>query len=183
LKKNDLFVELEGLLIGSEPMRFGVADVAATNLKQPELARESERLLARLFNDASAEVRKEAATCFFDLSSEVLDQHKGLAQAFIASPAFTADHNRLIEALAELIAPLPDYTLAAIDRFMTIAGVEASSVAHAVALDARNISKLVFRLYDQTASDEVRKHCLDIIDRMEERRFYGVESELKALDA
>ena len=67
---------------------LGVAQVASGNIAVPECRAWSEAKLIALFNDADADVRSEAASCFRHLPDETLDTCDDLIAAYCNSRAF-----------------------------------------------------------------------------------------------
>ncbi len=60
---------------------------------------------------------------------------------------------------------------------------EARDISKGAAGISMHISKIVIRLYAHSEDDEdVRKRCLDAIDRMEKARFFGLSDELEKLE-
>lgn len=180
---SDSTAELDQLMTGGEAARLGVADVASANLKDADVGGICADLLRTLFFDSSDKVRGEASTCFWKADSDLLVRSQDLIAVFIESPAFGLNRNPLLDALEESHAPMPEITIRSLERFMASATAETGHVANASAIDAGHVAKLVFRLYEQSTSQDTCKRCLDMIDRMEELRFYGIESELKLVDA
>lgn len=175
--------DFDQLMAGSEAARLGVADVASANLKDADVGGICADLLRSLFFDASDKVRGEATTCFWKADTDLLVRSQELIAVFIESPAFGLNRNPLLDALEESHAPMPEITIRALERFMANATAETGHVANASAIDAGHAAKLTFRLYEQSTSQDTRKRCLDMIDRMEELRFYGIESELRLVDS
>ena len=155
---------------GKEAHRRGAATVYSANIKISAHRSASEEMLARLFSDPDAEVRREAARCFYDFQGRELQDCQNLARGFICSPSFESRHNPLIDALEKTTADIPDIVLMACARVFDLAGEDTSDIITATA------AKLIVRVYSRTADPSLRSRCLDIIDRMTLLRAYGLDT-------
>jgi len=161
-------------LSGSDAQRLGAAEVFAWNLREASLHLFCEKSLVKLFDDRDKEVRSETAACFHRFQKEELGQYTSLVKAFVRSRAFTGHQGVLIHALETTTAKLPDITCLVCERFLDAVGSEAADIRMASAGDAHTISKLIIRLYSQTADNGIRTRCLDLIDRMALVTAYGL---------
>ncbi|MCY4057196.1 MAG: hypothetical protein OXG44_04265, partial [Gammaproteobacteria bacterium] len=120
-----------------------------------------EAMLVRLFADADAEVRRQAALCFGSLPDEILEDYGNLIAAFCDSPAFE-EAAWLLHALERSRERLPGTTCVVCEKYLGRM-VDADSRTGRFA-DAHTVVKLVFRTYQQHQKDEWTKPSLDLID-------------------
>jgi hypothetical protein len=111
-----------------------------------------------------------------------LNDYADLIRMYIESPAFPSEHDDLLWQLDKTTWQLPDITIRLTERFIAEFGAAAGDISTAAFADAPTVSKLVIRLYTQSSDDDVKRHCLDLIDDMERLGFYGVDSQLAELD-
>ncbi len=74
-------------MAGGRGHRLGVARVAAANCAVPSYRVWCGKVLAKLFDDDAAEVRREAASCFRHLADDALDASAELIESFCRSRA------------------------------------------------------------------------------------------------
>ena len=148
-------------LRGDARGRRGVAQVASANVAKPQLRNWCEARLVALFDDADAEVRREAAWCFRHLPDETQDTYGDLIAAFCDSRAFEDSALALMRALEHSRGRLPGTMCAVCEKFCErlVGDSRAVGTEHMVA-------KLVFRTYQQHQHDEWTARTLDLIDRL-----------------
>ena len=148
-------------LHGNAHGRRGVAQAASANVANPEFRSWCEARLVALFDDADAEVRREAASCFRHLPDEFLGKYGDLIAAFCDSRAFEDSSFALMRALEHSRGRLPGTTCAVCEKFCErMAGdSRAGRMEHMV-------PKLVFRTYQQHQHDEWTSRALGLIDRL-----------------
>ena len=149
-------------LRGDARCRLGVAGVASANIGDPECRVQCEAMLVRLFADADAEVRRQAALCFSSLPDEVLDTCGNLIAAFCDSPAFEEAAFWLLHALERSRERLPGTTCVVCKKYLGRLADTDSRTGHLA--DAHTIVKLIFRTYQQHQNDEWTAPALDLID-------------------
>jgi hypothetical protein len=156
-------------LAGDVQQRLGVADVVAANIKNSGCRPFCVEALKSLFNDQNEDVRRSAARCFDHLRDADLGEFEELIELLAASPAFGTTPDNAIWALEETTAQIPDIMCEVCERFLAHFGNAAADLRQRAALNAQQISKLVFHVYGQSDNDAgLRKRCLDVIDRMVE---------------
>ncbi|MBD2014993.1 ATP-binding protein [Microcoleus sp. FACHB-53] len=166
-------------LSGTEAHRIAAAEIFVANLRNAHLREFCENILIQLFNDLSEEVRSQAARCFLHFEGEELTNYISLVEAFVDSPAFTANHYNLIRALEETTAKLPDEaTYRVCDRFLDGIESDAPNTRNRSFIDANQISQLLLRLYTQTKNQALQSSCLDLVDRMAQMEVYGLDQAL-----
>ena len=160
---------------GSKPQRLGAAEVYAANLRLSAHRSVSEQMLVRLFSDCEAEVRQEAARCFYGFEGRELREHENLIEEYIQSPAFESEYNPLFDALEKTTASMPNVVLMACERVFELAADKTGDISTAVAATSSTIAKLIVRVYSRTTDSSLRSRCLDIIDKMSLFRAHGLE--------
>ena len=157
---------VEEALHGSARHRLGVAQVASVNIAIPECRRWSEEMLAELFDDDDADVRGKAASCFRQLTDEVLDTYGDLIAAFCDSKAYQEDSFPVLHTLEQSLGRLPGTTCLVCEKFLDRFADEARDIRTHRAGDAFTLAKLVFRTYQQHQNDEWTSRLLNLIDRL-----------------
>ena len=148
-------------LRGDAHGRRGVAEVASANVGDLEFRNWCEPRLAALFDDADADVRREAASCFTHLADETLDHYSDLIETFCNSRAFEDSNCALMNALEHSRKRLPGMTCAVCDKFCErLAGDNYAGRTEDL------VAKLVFRTYQQHQHDEWTARALDLVDRL-----------------
>ncbi|MCH7727078.1 MAG: hypothetical protein IH991_11425 [Planctomycetes bacterium] len=174
--------DAEQVMKGSIPMRKAAAEIYSANFKEQSLSSQCAEQLRQLFVDVDAGVRDECEICFADVAGELLVTHKQLVSDFIESPAYPKGSYHLLRSLNESVDELPDVICRAAERFINEAGTDGADISTSASLGANTLSTLVVRLYGQTTDEEVKSHCLDLIDRMEAMAYVGIDRELRAID-
>ena len=163
---------------GSAAHRLGVCEVAAANVADSECGAWCERTLSELFDDADANVRKEAATCFRHVENGPLEEYADLVQAFCSSRAYRDDPFWLLDVLETVRGRLPGVTVMACERFFDrFDGLEQGRIR-----GLRTIVKLIFRTYQQYEHESWGQRSLDLIDRLCLEGIYEVGKELDHFD-
>ena len=153
-------------LNGRARQRLGVAKVSAANIAVPEYRTRCEAMLVKLFNDDDAEVRREAASCFRNFPSDALETYGELIAAFCDSRAYEEDSFSILHTLEKSLGRLPGMTCLVCEKFLDRFGDEASDIQTGRSGDARTVTKLIFRTYQQHQDDEWTSPSLGLIDRL-----------------
>ena len=161
---------------GTKSLRLGAADVYSSNIKMSAHRSVCEEILAKLFSDSEAEVRRAASRCFYEFEGRELQDYQGLAKAFIHSEAFNLEHDPLFDALEKTTANLPDVVLMACERILEVAGQDTGDIRTAVAGTSSSMAKLIVRVYGRTTDPSLKSRCLDIIDKMSLFGSYGLDA-------
>jgi hypothetical protein len=159
----------EGALTGSASCRLGAAKVASNNLTHPDCREWCEAALQRLFNDADAKVRQEAAHCFWHFWQQPelsLAGFDSLIRAFLKSNAFADDPTFILHTLEDARRRVPETVLDVCERFVAQCAEKAKDIRTSLAADEHMVSKLAFRAYAQLEAQPLQKRALDLIDRM-----------------
>ena len=151
---------------GGPHHRLGVAQVASANIADPACRVWSEATLAILFNDDDAEVRREAASCFQKTKDEGLESYGDLIELFCSSNAFQDHPFWILDALEESLHWLPTMTCMVCESFLDRFSEEATNSGTSRFGGSDTVSKLVFRMYQQSQSGEWASRSLDLIDRL-----------------
>lgn len=168
----------ERCLSGTETQREGAAEVYSVNLKTARYRFVCEDALAQLFADESEKVRSEASKCFYRFDDAQLGQYENLTEVFIQSDAFASEHGRLIHALEQTTAELPEVPILTCERFLDIVGGDAADIRASAARHADDVVQILVRAYNQSRSTEMQARCLNLFDRMAKLGIYGVSRTL-----
>lgn len=169
----------EKCLSGTEAQREGAAEVYSVNLQTARYRSVCEDALAKLFNDESEKVRSAASKCFFRLGEDQLGQYVYVIDAFARSDAFVAEHGRLIHALEQTTAELPQESILACERFLNVVGGDVANIQTSAARYADDVVQILVRAYNQSRNPEMQAQCLNLFDRMTE---LGIHRVSRALD-
>lgn len=172
----------ERCLTGSETHRLAAAEIFVANLRLARYRESCEKRLIRLFNDPDEKVRDEAAKCFFKFDGDELGDYTDLIQAFVDSPAFTANCHDLIYALEKTTAKLSDVTCLVCEKFVDSLGSATADIRTSSAADADIISELLIRVYSQSKEQSLQSRCLDVVDRMAQLGTYGLDKALQQFE-
>ena len=153
-------------LCSGEPLRLGVAKVAADNVNVRGCRDWCEAKLAVLFDDDNAAVRRKAALCVQQLRGEPIEEYENLVDAFTASAAFGDDSSSMLGVLKDSRQRLPGMVCVVCERFLDRFAVEARDMASSRSGDVYTLASLVFRTYQQHQADPWGSRALDLIDRL-----------------
>ena len=145
-------------LRGSSHQRFGLARVASANIANPACRAWCVGLLPTLFNDDDGSVRRQAASCFFELKGAALEAYEDLILAFSESLAFREHAYFLLRAVDESLERLPGLTCDVCAKLASWPEKELRG------LESRALVRLIFRVYQQHQDDEWTSKALDLID-------------------
>jgi len=151
---------------GSVAQRRGIAEVAAANIAREECRAWCEDHLTAFFNDPDPEVRKEAASCFRQLSDEPLESYEPLILAFVDSVSYRDDSMSILHLLENSLQRLPGITCVVCEKFLDRFSDEARDLRTSRMSDARTVTQLIFRTYQQHQDDEWTERALNLIDRL-----------------
>ena len=163
---------------GSKFLRLGAAEVYSANIKLSSYRSDCEVALGTLFFDPDPDVRRAASQCLDEFEGTDLGDYQNLIHSYIHSPAFVPQYSPLIRALDKTTANIPEITLAACERYIDLAGEDAGNITTAAAIHAQDVSTLIVRVYRQVTDPHLRSRCLDIIDKMELFRTYGLNQSM-----
>lgn len=153
------------------PARKGAAAVLAQNVADTAEA------LPALFDDQDEQVRRAAARSLRHIAELAPDAADRLIRAFTHSAAFDEHFDDLVDALEMLGTRLPASALEVCERAVDRSGGELADIRTARSAVGLDLIAVVLRLYRQGRPD-VRRRCLDIIDRLTELGVYGVSDAL-----
>jgi hypothetical protein len=173
---------VEKALDGDAPMRKGVAQVAAFNVRHPEIGPACLPWLRRLFHDDDPDVRNAASDWTRELGPRDLQKLAQLARDFISSPAYADDEGGMLRALDESTVPIADLAIEAVRMFLEHKGMDVGNFQRRAALDARVASKLAVRAYTSATNPEMREDALDLIDRLLAARVSEMAELVQAFD-
>jgi hypothetical protein len=153
-------------LEGSEDLRAGVAEVCAATVTGANYRKLCVETLTRLFDDSSDRVQNLAAGCFRYIKGTEVSELEVLANSFVTSAAFVRAYSEVLRTLDETGVLLPETTYKVCARFIEFVGDESANRQSLASFHASVVSRLVVRVYGQTQDSELRRKCLDLIDRM-----------------
>lgn len=165
-------------LSGTEAQRTAAAEIFVANLRKAHVSSFCSDALVQLFNDPDEKVRSQAAKCFFGFEGEQLGEYISLIEAFVQSPAFTADYEDLIHALEMTTARLPGVTYLVCERFLEDFSSDEAEVRNRRGARADVVSQLLVRVYSQSKDQTLQSRCLDLIDRMTQVAVYELAQAL-----
>ncbi|MFI1002477.1 hypothetical protein ACIP10_26705 [Streptomyces galbus] len=171
---------IQGSLTSDLPRTTGDLNVTARRGAAAELAANISHYphLLPLFDDADADVRKNASLAIrevFDLFPVQADE---LIRAFLDSDAFPDHLEHLVFALHEHTGTLPGLAVDACERIVQHAGRDLGDIRTHRAADGHYLISVVLRLYRQSPQSQ-RIRCLDIIDRLAQVGAYSLNSALE----
>ena len=175
-------------LCGSVPQRKGGARGAAYSLRHRGLATKSADLLRVLMNDASQEVRREAASAFWREDVFEVGEAPSLCRDFALSRAFDENADHFLRGLNEHVGPLAHYAdalWAACGRFCGPRAQDTRDVSKRAWHEAGELARLLLRLYQQAedARDyDMQARCLDAFDEMLRSGVGGLRGLLDDID-
>lgn len=167
---------------GNSENRLGAAEVYSANVRTLRFKEFCEKRLTKMFYDTSAEVREKAASCFGKFENNQLGDFIALVESFVDSPAFSDGHEFLIRALEATTAKLPDIVCVIAERFIEAVGQESGDLRTRLPFEAEKIGQLLLRAYSQAIEPNLKRNCLNAIDRMLEVGAYGVDKALTTFD-
>ena len=175
--------DAEAIRSGNETMRRVAVETYAHNIEHKIVGDQCAELLRKFFEDESDEVCKRVANVFFKMSGERLLELESFVEEYIDSKCFGFEPDRLLWSLEGSLVKLPRIVCKAAERVLQVVSErESSDIAYAGASSAYKISKLVVRQYEQTTDQDIKRQCLDLIDRMEKVGYLGMGDELNKLD-
>lgn len=164
---------------GSDLLRKTAVSVYAHNIGDKEVGNKCAEYLEAFFDDDSEEVRKQLSDTFFKIEDERLLELESFIGCFIESKSFETGADRLLRALEESRLQLPITICRSAERVLDFAD-KANRSEHYSAM--RHVATLVVRQYEQTEDQDIKKLCLDLIDRMEQIGHDGMAGELGKLE-
>jgi hypothetical protein len=163
---------------GNPSQRLGVARVAAHNIAIAQCRAWCETHLLALFSDGDTAVRHEAASCFRQLEGEPLEKYESLITAFCDSEAYKQDSFSILHAMENSVRRLPGMTCIVCEKFLARFSDEAKDIRTGRAGDVFNVTKLIFRTYQQHQHDDWATRCLNLVDWMCLEGIHEVKREL-----
>lgn len=171
---------IHGSLTPDLPGTAGGLNVTARRGAAAELAANISHYphLIPLFDDADADVRKNASQAMRQVFDLFPAQAEELINAFLESKAFPDHLEHLVFALHEHTGPLPALAVDACERIVQHAGRDLADIRTHRAADGHYLISVVLRLYRQSPQS-LRIRCLDIIDRLAQVGAYSLTAALE----
>ncbi|MFC6155654.1 hypothetical protein [Kribbella jiaozuonensis] len=135
-----------------------------------ELVPEHLDLLRILLDDSVSRVRSAAGAAASSLAKADSAAAEDLLAAISNSAAFADCFGNVLHALAERSLLLPASTLQACEYAAKAIATRSAGAARV----GYDLSRLIFRLYQQTDDPDSRRRCLDVIDQLAQNGTYGL---------
>lgn len=165
--------EFKDCIVGSVPLRKGVAKIAATFINEEKYASKCRELLVDFFDDCDEDVRNETSRMFGDKFFE-FPENLTVAKLYINSKAFIDNSFilHLLEKHKESLVPYHDIILKFCQTISTTLLEEARDVQTRMGYVINAISPLLLRLYEQAqeSKPDIAYRCLDAWDLLFEER-------------
>ena len=133
--------------------------------------------LRELFADPDPGVRAAAATALRALPDLAPEDADPLLRALVDSRANTEHFEIAISALAHSTHVLPDATIMACERAVSLAGTALGDITTRHPMTADSLISVLLRLYRQ-GDATTRSRCLDVFDQLSESHAYDLEQKL-----
>lgn len=163
---------------GDAALRTGAAEIYAANLRQAQFKEKCESALCTFLGDESEDVRTAASKCFDGFEGDELGEYSALAEAFAQSLAFEDRPQRLLSALSETTAALPEAGCLAVERLADLFSLGDIGRVQGTGLATREAVRLTVRTYAQAESahnaSALKRRCLDIVDQLVALRAHGI---------
>ena len=172
----------ECCLSGSEAQRIGAAEIFALHLRLASFRAFCEQALVRLFDDPSAKVREQVATCFHTFEGEQLEDYQECIEVFVQSQSFVTHPYHVIHALENADAQLPEMTCLACETCFRIMDDNPFTWNPQSMVRADTLGKLLLRVYSQQKDEVLKTRCLDLIDHLLQRGEYSLSHVLIEYD-
>ena len=175
---------MQECLSGTIQHRKGIASVMADWVQDKKYEKECKEILKILFFDKDEEIGETAAECFREQSLYNSPDFLDFGLAFVDSPAFLKSTTELIEGLSEYpcsLKPFGNLLLRMADIFSNSLVHDARNMQTSISGDARRLTILLLRLYEQSQQPLDRNlqiRCLDALDNFVRLRIGGTYSNL-----
>ena len=165
-----------------DTLRAAVVGVFAENVAyEPRRARCVE-VVAVAFDDQAEAVRDAAESVFRYLDEKRLRDASDLIAAFANSRALADGAETLLHALDSSRQPVTLAVLDLCEKVIEIHQHAVGDISKAASGDGMFASGLVLRLYAQHTDTEVRRRCLDLIDRLVVFHAHDIERDLDSIE-
>lgn len=160
-------------------IRRGAAFILAARLRWSEDAVVADTL-APMFADSDERVREAAATFAGNLRGQRLVPFRQVIDSFLSAP-FAPDITELLFTLENAPEPEHELVLKVAHRVIEEEAAALGDLRTRAAGHARYLSRLILRSYSLAENVELRRECLDAIDRLLQVRAYGVADAIDEL--
>lgn len=167
---------------GNSSMRLGAATVYATNVAHRDVGMRCRELLIPFFRDTDDTVREEAAKAFRHIPELGRAEQGELLAAFLDAEPKAPALGSVVWAVEGSALRLPDLVCRLVESALEEYRTATGDIRGRGVLVARNLAKIVIRLYAQSDDKAIKRRCLDAIDTMEQEAFFGLSGELERLD-
>jgi hypothetical protein len=140
-------------------------------------------VLSAGFDDPSGTVREAATHCFRGLEQRPFDDRLwALTTRFLASSSFPEHAEDLLLPLDGTTRPLPNWALDVCERYVVLEGSAIGNLATRSAFLGYHLVNIVIRMHVQQTDSEVRRRCLDLIDRLLVLGAHDIDKELISIE-
>jgi hypothetical protein len=171
-------------LVGSsdEVTRVAAVRVFADNVTYEPRRHRAIAVLTAALHDTSPAVRGDAEHAFYRLGDQRLTEYDELIQAFADSPAVADGASAALHALESSRHPLPPSVIDVCEAWVAAHDSDVGDLRTGAAGDVMDVVRLVLRIHAQHSDADLRRRCLDLVDRLVVLRAYNIEVELDSVD-
>lgn len=172
---------------GTVAQRIGASVAADQVYRTRKHTKAAAKLLKKMFNDESSDVRNRAGRVFRGDDVFSLTATPRLAEQFVRSRAFQDDPSDIFHPLTEFAGDLRPFATAILSAADVLAGPLAAAsrdFQQRIGLAGNDLATVLMRLYESTygVDRKIEKSCLDRWDLLLSRRVGMTERNLLALD-
>jgi hypothetical protein len=180
----DLDQEVDELLASDdEQKRAGVTEAFASLARGDVRSDRCVAVLTTGFDDPSPTVREAATHCFRILNQRPLDDRlRALTMQFLAGSSFPEHAGKLLVPLDQTTMPLPNWVLDVCERYLALEGSAIGNLATKAAFHGHHLVNIVIRMHAQQTEPEIRRRCLDVIDRLLVLGAHDIDKELISVE-
>ena len=136
-------------------------------------------VLSDAFDDPDKDVRDAAQRVFSEFCEVSLLPFTGMLERFADSRTFRDPDVWVFGSLGDGESEIPETAVYLCERWLAMWSDDVGDISTHAAGEAQGVAKVALRLYAQRPSSEVRRRCLDVIDRLVETGAYGIDRELE----
>jgi hypothetical protein len=165
----------EAWIASGPAARAGAAAVIAGQIRHPGFQERCAPHLRAAFSDPADTVREAATQVFWNLEPDELERLEDVCMDFLSSASRAKHLGQLLHSLDQSRAFLPRVAEAIATAFLDVAGDKLTDIRFAEAAQAEMVGGLIVRTYSATPDRRDQDRYLDLLDKLLERRAFGVE--------